>query len=79
MKQIPLLTWPLTNKRVFVRADLNTELTAPDFPQSLKFQRLLPTLEYIKKARARILIRQDFRASIARLKIFRRCSIITMI
>jgi 3-phosphoglycerate kinase len=56
MKQIPLLTWPLTNKRVFVRADLNTELTAPDFPQSLKFQRLLPTLEYIKKARARIVL-----------------------
>lgn len=43
-----LLGWKLAGKRVFLRADLNTDLEPRLFTQSLKFQRLLPTLTYLK-------------------------------
>lgn len=43
-----LLGWKLAGKRVFLRADLNTALEPTIFTQSLKFQRLLPTLAYLK-------------------------------
>ncbi len=54
MKRIPMLDWKLMNKRVFVRADLNTKLSGTSVPHSLKFKRLLPTLAYLKKAGAQI-------------------------
>lgn len=54
MKNISLLAWALAQKRVFVRADLNTPLGGDLFPESLKFQRLLPTLLYLKKSGAQV-------------------------
>ncbi len=55
-RQVRMLGWQLAGKRVFLRADLNTHLEPPLFSQSLKFQRLLPTLHYLKERGARITV-----------------------
>ncbi|MBY0109566.1 MAG: phosphoglycerate kinase [Candidatus Babeliaceae bacterium] len=49
-----MLSWNLAGKRVFLRADLNTDLKSTLFTKSLKFQRLLPTLYYLKERGARL-------------------------
>lgn len=49
-----LTSWNLADKQVLVRADLNTDLHTIE--RSLKFQRLLPTLQYIKDQGARTLL-----------------------
>ena len=49
-----MLSWALAGKRVFVRADLNTHLEPELFMQSLKFQRSLHTLRYLKAHGARV-------------------------
>ncbi len=49
-----MLNWDLVGKRVFLRADLNTNLEPALFVKSLKFQRLLPTLYYLKEHGAHV-------------------------
>ncbi len=51
-----MLSWNLSEKRVFLRADLNTNLQPDLFAKSLKFQRLLPTLTYLKEQGARVTV-----------------------
>lgn len=49
-----ILNWNLAGKRVFLRADLNTHLHHALFEKSLKFNRLLPTLYFLKEHGARV-------------------------
>ncbi len=47
-------SWPLFNKRIFLRTDLNTNQDPFLFTESLKFKGLLATLAWIKKSGGRV-------------------------